>query len=240
MSTVISTPSEITAWRSGTNKSVYTTFAFTPTANSLVFAEVVSQRESSGEPNEATVSGHGVTWSKLTQSWFDTTSNGAKVAASYATFGASPSSDTIAFSFGGQNQERAAWIVVEVAARYHITDPIIQVSTATNDSSKLSAVLPTEPLASGRNATLGIAGWDATSSESYFNGAGWTLISAQQDFVAERIAVQWNPESARTSNATLDVGSTEWGMIVAEIRAESIRRRPVIVVGQAINRASYW
>jgi hypothetical protein len=163
------------------------------------------------------------------------------MAVSYATVGPSPSSDTIAFDFGGQTQERAAWVVVEIADNYHVTDPIVQISTNTATSSKLSGVLITEPRGGGPNATLGIAGWDAASSQSYFNGAGWTLVAASQGLTtAEKIALQWNPESARTSNGTLDVGNADWGMIAAEIRAKDVPKQAITVLSQAINRASYW
>lgn len=129
----------------------------TPTANSKIYAGVMSRVGTSTEPNTPTISATlGLTWAEVNHIYFDTTgSSRKKLTVFEAWTGSSPSGGTLTFSFGGETQTDSDGLVVEVynaANATKVQSAVNNVASSTNDPENVAASLAA--FASSGNFTM--------------------------------------------------------------------------------------
>jgi hypothetical protein len=210
------TSNHLTTGGSGSSLTSYSTSSITPGAGRLIIATILTSTASANIP---TISGNGLTWTRLTTvqssvlgSWYITTF--------YAWTGASPSTGAITFDFGGQSQGATIWSVSEFITVSQ-TAPIVQVAAHSTGGSHASEIVTLSAFASASNAAYGFMVWGqgaavtAGSGFSELSQSGQALGMVEIEFKVNDNTVDWSFVSASNTSFAIAVE------IAAEISSAS-------------------
>jgi hypothetical protein len=204
---------------SGTDISSYATDSITPGANRLVLAFVMS---ASPANEQATAQGNGLTWVLVATVEVP---QGGRLSC-FHSMGAAPTSGSITFDFGGQNQDFCAWSVFEYdgvdTGGASGSGALLQSSQTSTSGLNLSIQL--NPLADAAKSTIA-GGLVLDQLTPVMPGTGFTLIDQQgglqtQDRTGGGQAVDWSWQV--TANAAA---------IALEIKAAAVVTPPALDQG---------
>lgn len=210
-----------------TDATSYTTASITPTSNCLILA-TVSTRMAAAAPNEPTASGCGLTWVVVQSVIFDDTGT-QKRKTTFRGMGASPSSGTVTFDFGGQTQTNCVWIIDEASgvdtsgtngsgaiAQSVTAAPHLGGATGTSITATLAA------FSSADNATYGVFTNDGTDF-AFTVGSGFTQLAEINDIASGENTLammsEWKSTNDTTVDASLSGVAAALGGIAIEIVA---------------------
>lgn len=230
----------LTAAASTTNATSYTTASQSPAADRLLIA-TVNSATSSGQPNNSTVTGNGLTWVRLGGFWHSST---YQMNIMLALTGAStPSAGALTLGFSGQTQQHCLWHVAEVAGAFmggHPFESIKEWQPANYASGTVQSVSLTTSYETG----------DANYAS--LHGTANTAITCERTEIADvgistptgRLAAQYHvgDDNAMTFTVTGGTGTVLQMRIIAAENAPTPANRRVMVVGasKADHRASSW
>lgn len=215
--------SVLTQDKSTTNAASYSTASVTPSANTLVLLATVATRNSTvcSDNDITSVTGNGLTWANINRQCFSNAGAPVQTVELWRTMGASPSSSTVDFGFGGASQLNAAWAVIECTG----------VDTGgTNGSGAIvqNAINLTEP-GTGLTVTLGAFGDAGNATLGAFGVADNVAVTEGSGFteLAEQLVSDGGTDSGlqvewKTSNDTsVDASwsSIDAGGVAIEIKA---------------------
>lgn len=144
--------SNLTSGGSAGNVSVYTTYdnSISPTANSVMIA-VVEYSKTAGVTDTVAVTGFGSNWTSLSDITLGT-ANSRRLNVLYASIGASPSADSVRFTFASA-QSGCGWILDNLTGSRLNLSPVVQSSTSTSVSVVTQTVTLANAFASANNGT---------------------------------------------------------------------------------------
>jgi len=207
----------------GSNITTATTNSFSPGANQLILAWVVSH-DNNTPIVPTSVSGNGLAWTSVTgASWNFSGGKTHDQMTLYRAMGASPTPGSVTISYS-QAQQSISWSIVEFSgvdtSGTDGSGAVKQFIAAIDNAAGPSGLTLTLNLAIGSgNATAGGFGNTNALAASISPGAGYTAFSevyvsaTQSDLRAE-----WRPDGNRVVDATQS-GSFPMGGIAVEIRA---------------------
>src|SRR6266702_3312453 len=207
----------------GSNITTATTNSFSPGANQLILAWVVSH-DNNAPIVPTSVSGNGLTWTSVTAaSWNFSGGHNHDAMTLYRAMGASPTPGSVTISYS-QAQQSISWSIVEFSgvdtSGTGGSGAVKQITAGTDNAAGPSGLTLTLNLAIGSgNATAGGFGNTNALAASIAPGAGYTAFSetylsaTQSDLRAE-----WRSDGNRVVDATQS-GSFPMGGIAVEIRA---------------------
>lgn len=208
------THANLTRGNSDTDASSYTTASVTPGADRLILLSVASE-VSSGNVNEPTISGNGLTW-VLVRSTREIGSSTQQVHL-FRAIGGSPSSGAITIDFGGQTQLRCSWSVDEfdgVLTTGGGADAIAQSVLASGSGVNMSATLASFAASSHRP----YATWRHASNSQHDPETGYTEITDQViGDGARRHYVEWHDSAAEETPSTTGTVSSSWRGVAVEL-----------------------
>lgn len=218
--------SVLTQDNSTTNATSYTTASVTPTANALVLLATVATRNSTScvDNDVVSVTGNSLTWANIDRQCFSSAGTPVHTVELWRTMGASPSTGTIDFSFGGTSQIDAAWAVIECTG---VDTSGTNGSGAVVQSAKnliepgTSLTVTLGAFGDANNATLGVFG--TADNAAITEGSGFTELAEQ--LVSDAgfdigLQVEWktsNDTSVDASFASIDAGG-----VAIEIKAAAV------------------
>jgi hypothetical protein len=218
----------------GANKSSYDSddvsgWTLTPAANTVWVVTAAAAETSATEPPTPWIAGFGLTWYEIDADiFFNDRLKGSVWWTSIG--GTPPSSGVYTVGYYGNNQERWTSTVIEITGA-DAAEFVRKVSgtpneaAATGTGTSPSATTPNAP--TGSNAIMGVCFWDASSSETFSAGTDFTQQGVSRGFTSSEPAEasEWDTTPADgTADATLS-GSTDWGMLAFEVKAEVSERK---------------
>ena len=206
------------------------TASVSPTSNALQLLQINSKTGISVDPNQPTVTGNGLTWVAINSIVYDTTSSSRRRITLFRALGASPSSETIAIDFGGQNQTDVLWSLEEATgidtSGTNGSGAIVQ--SATNKDETITTATLTVTLGAFsdiNNATFG-AFANYGSPTGVTAGAGFTLLGNIEDSLnALHSSDEWKTANDTGVDLTFDQNS-QMGGIAIEIKTASTPATP--------------
>lgn len=201
------------------NVSSYATGSYTPTANSLVVAWVLSSKGS--VPDLPTFSGNGLTWVQVATVTFNTIAAARSRLTLFRAMGASPSAGAGTADFGGASQTGCAISVFELAGvdTGGTNGSAAVVQSATNNGDAVGSLTVT--LAAFGSSNNGAAAGFATSNNLATNpDTGWTEIHDLTYATPGRsLETQWRADNDTSAVGTPSAGTPDMGGIAIEIKA---------------------
>src|SRR6266702_1460528 len=221
------------------------TASISPASNNLILVAVNSRTNITADPNQATLTGNGLTWVAIATIVWDTTSASRKRITLFRGLGASPTSGAISIDFGGQNQTDVDWVVDQAAgidtSGANGAGAVVQSATNKDET----ATSPTLTVTLGafsntNNATYGVLASDGSHTLSSV-GAGFSQLATNEtqgggsgiDIVSE-----WKVSNDTTVDATFSANAMLGGIAI-EIKAEVIGFDAVSNSGYQTASASY-
>jgi hypothetical protein len=210
------------------------TASISPTSNALILVAIMSRRGDSTEPTAPSLSGNGLTWVKITETYFDSSSSSRKKLSLFRAMGASPSSGVITISFGAETQTDVLWVIDQVTGAD---------TSGTNGSGAVGGAAGTniatnkqDPGSGGAiEATLGAfsstnnATYGAFSNDTTINrtiGSGFTELAFSQQFSNSNcVLTEWKSTNDTSVDATFDSNAGACsGVIAIEINAATTNK----------------
>lgn len=214
------TANHLTSSGSETAQSSYNTASVSPGSNRLILVAVLQGR--SGGGNVPTLSGNGLTWQLVASSALFTSFYKMHL---FRSMGASPSTGAITIDFGGQNQTRVTWSVVEFdGVDTGGTDgSAAVVQSASNTGTAVTSLTVTlAAFGSADNATYGTFGTDQVGDIT--PGTGFTELSDVSH--GQRHETEWRSDNDTSVDVSWS-GSSDAGGIAVEIKAFSAATPPL-------------
>lgn len=220
------TQSSLTVGSDTGNASSYTTASVTPSANQLVFVNVVSAK-GAGPATTPTISGNGLTYVQIDTQLFDdgNAADDRHRITSFRSMGASPSAGAITIDFGGVTQTGCSWSVVQFdgvdTSGTNGSGAVVQ--SAKNVTAGASSLTVT--LAAFASADNGAAsGFGLGDNLAMTPDTGWTEMHEQQ--VADGAdsmtnETQWRNDNDTTAAASW-TGTIPCGGIAIEIKVAAV------------------
>lgn len=236
-------PTSLEGAASAANAASYATGSITPTANRLILAAVGSSQAGSGATAIPTLSGNGVTWAQIATIQSSDAALGRRVTL-FRALHAGPSAGAVTIDFGGVNQGRCAWSIVEWSD--------IDTSGTNGSGAIVQAVTASDTTGTAGTATLAAFG-DAVNNAAYSaittGGGGADTITPEGGFTelhqvqptaeAQRLETMWRLGGADLTPAPSWVASLQWAQIAVEIKAASSAVTGTIGVTQANQTANF-
>lgn len=197
----------------GTSNNSFATASVSPGSNRRQMLAVFN-RAASGSPEEPSVSGNGLTWTKVGTQTF--TSFGATTTrvTLFKALGASPSSGSATISFVS-GQQSCYWSWVEYSG-VDTGDPGLG-TPATNSGNSSTASATLGSFTDG-SWTYAVVGASATLSPAITPETLWTQIDYLQPTVRERMLTE--EYGGADTSPSASVGTvTGWGIVAVEIKA---------------------
>jgi len=200
----------LTSDGTATGATSFTTASITPTGYRVIIVGVANRDGTTAEP---TVSGCGISWTKIdTQNYF---TNGYQTSLFWG-MAPNPSTGTLTIDYGAQTPTAALWIVTQLT-EVDVYDPIVQSVEVGIDGNASSITVTLAAFASADNGTIGMIGSEGVGF-SIDNGAGFTEIAEEGFFDTTIGMMEFNAGNdtsvdASSSNAT----SHKWGGIAVEL-----------------------
>lgn len=193
----------------------YATASITPTANRVLLAFVSSSTTNNTNTEPTTVTGNGLTWTRVTGVSGNTNNTSSLW---WAPTGATPSAGAVTFGFGVA-QHNVLWKVVEVNA--DPAAPVAQARTHAISGANIYVTLD-EEVAAG-NATFGFASMNS-AIVTLTPITGYTEIGTQvtETSPAIRHALEWR-QSGTVSLGFTGTGTPSKSMIGAEVQAALVQ-----------------
>lgn len=202
-----------TAGNAGSGTS-YSTASISPTANALVLVAVTHTIGTGAVPNQASISGAGLT--------FDHVVSGASANVRTSVFralSATPSSGALTISFSGQSQDRCIWSVSEFTGidtgGTNGADAIVQ--SVTDATTSTSGLITLAAFSSSSNATYGM--FRLGSNTAFTAGTGFTLLGQATTSTNMSLMSEWRSDNDTTVTANWDSASRNYRGIGVEIKA---------------------
>jgi hypothetical protein len=173
----MATRTNLTSARATNAAAGYTTDPFTPTANRLVLAFVMSRRAGGGGAATPTAQGNGLTWTPVAS----VAMNGSpdRRLTCLRAFGAAPTTGALSFDFGGETQSLCAWSVFEydgIETSGAGVGAVVQQKQASGAGTTLA--IPVAPLIDA--ASIVVGGITLQDSRPITPGAGFAEIDERQ------------------------------------------------------------
>lgn len=193
------------------------TASFTPTANRLVLAAILTTH-GSATPNEPTASGNGLTWVSVASVPFNTVGTPRSRLTVFRAMGAAPTAGALTFDFAGQTQQVFGWSVTEFdgvdTSGTNGSGAIVQAATNAQNTVATTFTVTLGAFADANNGTYGAFGIDAQTAITV--GSGFTQIHSQaQATPDQRIYTEWRADNDTSVDATSV--SRDWGGIGIEL-----------------------
>ncbi len=205
------------------NITTATTNSFSPGANQLILAWVVSH-DNNAPIVPTSVSGNGLTWTSVTAaSWNFSGGHNHDAMTLYRAMGASPTPGSVTISYS-QAQQSISWSIVEFSgvdtSGTGGSGAVKQITAGTDNAAGPSGLTLTLNFATGSgNATAGGFGNTNALAASISPGAGYTAFSEEYVSATQSdLRAEWRPDGNQVVDATQS-GSFPMGGIAVEIRA---------------------
>lgn len=204
------------------------TGSYTPTANRLVLAAVASRTGITADPNIPTLTGNSLTWVQVATVVYDNTSSSRRRITVFRALGASPSTGTLAFDFGGQNQTNVVMLVDEFSgidtSGTNGSGAIVQSATNFDNATGTPVSTLTVTLGafgSANNATYGAFG-NGVATDTATAGSGFSKISEDN---SGGTTIRETSEFKNSNDTSVDMSwsnVSELGGIAIEIKAAAV------------------
>lgn len=198
----------------GASASSLATSSLSPT-DKVYLVAVNSRTGISTDPNVPTLSGWGITWNQIATAQHDIAGSSRKRITLFWGYNASPSSGTLTADFGGQTQTDMGIVVDEITGA-DTTSPIVQSTTATDDTITVSTLTATlGAFADTDNATYSAGGIGSVGS-TFTPGTGFATVSDLGTGTSNRLSTQFK----NTNDTSVDMSwsaNEEIGIIAVEI-----------------------
>lgn len=205
----------------------YTTGAFTPTAESLVILSIASGITSTTSQPVTTVTGAGITWSKIAELDPFTTA-GSNPAYSLSVWAglapAAPTSDTLSIAFGSTHTGRIAWNISEVTDGFDRSGvngagAIVQTKTATSGGAVLAlSAMFDNPIEHPSNLTFAVTG-SSLQVSSPVPASGFTSLGTASASGSTPTATTQMYKLNSITGGFTSIISCQYGLILIEIKA---------------------
>jgi hypothetical protein len=221
----------------------YATASWTPSANTLYFASVVTRTGITADPTQPTASGNGLTWVVVASIVFDNTSSSRRRVTLFRAMGASPTTGALTFDEAGQSQTNAEWSIEEITGTdltgTNGSGAIVQFVTNFDASgTALSLAATLAAFSSVNNATFGTFGAGSAGGATTA-GSGFTKLADVVGSTSTKVCTEWKAANSTTVDFTNDT-TAELCVIAVEIKAAvattslpPAERRYLAAVGRA-------
>lgn len=209
----------IIANNSDVSASSFVTASVTPAPNRLMLLSFAVRKGDSTQPTAPAVSGNGLTWSEITEIYFDTAGSSRKSLFLYKAFGAAPTTGAITIDFGAQTITNINFILDQVTGADLANTTIVQSNTNKEDAGDGGILTVTlGAFSNPNNATYGVfAGDPGTGTVTV--GSGFTKLGAI-DTATMELGSEWTALNDTSVDATFDVvAGTSTGGIAIEIKS---------------------
>ena len=204
----------ITSGNSNTPATSFNTASVTPTANRICLLAVGAS--GGALPNTPTVTGASATWTKIA----DVGINGFVRLTIFATFNAAPGTGALTIDFGGQSQDRCAW-VLDNFTNTRITgvngaNAIVQ--AITNSAASDTTVIATlATFSNTANATYGACLTQNATLRNIAAGTGFTetIETDTADFMA--LSTEFRNDNDTSVDFTASGSSSHLGVVGIEL-----------------------
>lgn len=220
----ITFPTEIHLTTGGnlSNASSYQTASVAPTADNLVLIAVASKVDLGVAPNAPSLTGNGLTYVQVDTEVYDNSGLDRRRITLFRAMGSAPTAGKVTIDFGGQEQDRCSWTMVEFegvdTGGTHGSAAIVQSeSDSDTDVGSLTVTLPSA-FSDGDNRPA--AFFACKVQEAMEPEASWTLLGRR--VANTSIMSAWLDDATDTSaTATLAGAEGPVGGIIVEIAADS-------------------
>ncbi len=186
----------------------------------LVLLATVATRNSTvcSDNDIGSVTGNGLTWANINRQCFSSAGAPVHTVELWRTMGASPSTGTVDFGFGGSTQLNAAWAVIECTSPdtsgSNGSGAIVQSATnLVEPGTSLTVTLGA--FGDAGNATLGVFG--LATNQAVTPGTGFTELAEEQNSEGITLQVQWRNDNDTSVDASWS--SIDAGGVAIEIKA---------------------
>lgn len=184
----------LTSGNDTTDLTDYTTASIAPTGNNLILATVQS-RITGATPLAPTLTGNGLTWVEVVSQTYQTNASPDRRITIFRALGASPSSGTVAISFGAVTQADASWIISEFTnvdtGGSDGADAVVQSVAGTSTDAQTSFLVTLAAFGNINNATFGAIGVNVNGTTA--QGTGFTEIADVN--VVGSLETQWRNDN---------------------------------------------
>lgn len=234
----ITVTTSITASGSTTDASSYTTASHSPAAERLLYLAVGHGIAASAQPNTPTISGNGLTWTRIHGFWHNTNKK-LNVFLAY-TGSSTPPAGSLTIDFAGQTQQFCMWYCASIAGAYasgsiwrsaydFMSSNINSPSTSHSTSLSQPHFIGDLNIASDHSVIVGPTGWERTHLGT--STADGNYLSTQY-YVGDDPNLTFNFSTATTASVT------QLHILAAENWREP--PAPLIVPSRGAQHASRW
>lgn len=206
--------------------SSFSTASVSPTSNSLILLTCSARRTDSTQPVAPTVTGNSLTWVKIAEIYFDTTSSSRKSLFLYRALGSSPASGAVTIDYGAQTITGANWSVDEFSgidtSGTNGSGAVVQSATNKEDAGDGGQLTVTlSAFSNTANATFGCFCHDNTGN-TWAAGSGFTKIGTSDSPTYNSVGTEWRSDNSTSVDMSVASGAAvSMGGIAIEVKAAS-------------------
>lgn len=182
------------------------------------------RRADSTQPVAPAVSGNGLTWEKIAEIYFDTTSSSRKTIFLFRAMGSSPSTGAVTMNYGAQTITGANWSVDQFSgvdtSGSNGSGAIVQSATNKEDAGDGGQLIVTlAAFGSTENGAYGCFCHDNTGN-TWTAGTGFNKIGTSDSPTFNSIGSEWRSDNDTSVDMTVASGAgVSMGGVAIEIKA---------------------